>query len=323
MKKPQIPANEVERLNALQSLSILDTPAEERFDRLTRLAKRLFDVPIALVSLVDENRQWFKSRVGLDAQETPREVSFCGHAIHDDDIFMVNDTHEDDRFADNPLVTGHPDIRFYGGCPLRDTNGNRLGTLCIIDTQPRYFEEDDLDALRDLAELAERELVAFQLATLDDLTKISNRRGFVSLAQKSLNICARHAIPATLVYFDVDKFKLINDKFGHTEGDNALQAFAKLMQKAFRDSDVYGRLGGDEFALLLTNTDSHHAQQVISRFKSHLDQLNAKRKVGYQLAYSCGIATTTNDSLTTIENLIISADKRMYKNKTAKQCASS
>jgi GAF domain-containing protein len=134
MESPDIPSNEEHRLATLRSLGILDTSHEERFDRVTRMSKRLFDVPIALVSLVDESRQWFKSSAGLDTLETPRDIAFCGHAILDENIFHVPDATKDPRFADNPLVTGPPDIRFYAGRPLHAPNGDRMGTLCIIDT---------------------------------------------------------------------------------------------------------------------------------------------------------------------------------------------
>ena len=160
MQKPKVPENEAARLKTLQSLNILDTHADDRFDRLARMAKRLFDVPIALVSLADANRQWFKSCIGLDVYETPRDISFCGHAILSDNIFIIPDTLEDKRFADNPLVTNAPNIRFYTGCPLKAPNGLKVGTLCIIDHAPRHFSEDDLMALADLANMVERELAA-------------------------------------------------------------------------------------------------------------------------------------------------------------------
>jgi len=154
MKKPEIPVNEESRLRALRSISILDTPAEERFDRLTRLASRMFRMPVALVSLVDENRQWFKSSIGLNVSETARDISFCGHAILGEGIFIIEDTTKDDRFADNPLVLNEPHIRFYAGCPLRYLDGNKLGTLCLIDMQPRTLDGEELECLKDLAELA-------------------------------------------------------------------------------------------------------------------------------------------------------------------------
>lgn len=158
MKKPEIPLNEPERLAALCSLDVLDTPAEARFDRITRVAQRLFHVPIALVSLVDAGRQWFKSRQGLAATETPRDISFCAHAILADDIFHVPNALEDPRFADNPLVTRAPHIRFYAGAPLHAPGGERVGTLCIIDGRPRELSATDLAMLRDLADITEAEL---------------------------------------------------------------------------------------------------------------------------------------------------------------------
>ncbi len=158
MIEPKTPADEEERLAALQALRVLDTPAEERFDRITRIARDLFKVPIALISLVDADRQWFKSKTGLDAAQTPRSISFCGHAILGSEIFLVENALEDPRFLDNPLVVGPPGIRFYAGMPLQSGTGRKLGTLCLIDQSPRRFDEDDVRRLHDLAAWAEREL---------------------------------------------------------------------------------------------------------------------------------------------------------------------
>jgi len=157
MKTPDFPTNEASRLAALRTTQLLDTPPEERFDRVTRLAARLFDVPICLVSLIDSDRQWFKSCYGLDARETGRDISFCGHAILGSNLFVVENALTDERFADNPLVTGAPDIRFYAGAPLADLEGYRLGTLCLIDSEPRSFSEQDQQSLRDFADIIERE----------------------------------------------------------------------------------------------------------------------------------------------------------------------
>lgn len=166
MEAPLIPKNEKERLCALHEMLLLDTPPEARFDRLTRIAKQLFQVPIALVSLVDSDRQWFKSRQGLDAGETSRELSFCGHAILGGEIFCVPDTLEDPRFADNPLVSGEPHIRFYAGAPLASADGYMVGTLCIIDRKPRVLSESDYRALRDLADCVQDELTKSNLELL-------------------------------------------------------------------------------------------------------------------------------------------------------------
>ncbi len=155
--RPPLPEGEQERVRALHGLALLDTVPEERFDRYTRIAAALFDVPMAGVSLVDSDRQWFKSRVGL-ASETPRDVAFCAHAILDENVLQVPDTLEDARFADNPLVSGSPHIRFYAGRPLSLADGSRIGTLCIIDQRPRYLDDEQLALLDDLAALVEAEL---------------------------------------------------------------------------------------------------------------------------------------------------------------------
>ena len=152
------PAEEERRLAAVRSLAILDTPPEDRFDRLTRLAAAVFEVPVALVTLVDDDRQWFKSRHGLDMSETHRDLSFCAHAIHDDDVMVVPDTRLDARFADSPVVTAAPRVRFYAGYPIRDAAGMRLGTLCLIDTRPRDLDPAKLGLLRDLGSLVRREM---------------------------------------------------------------------------------------------------------------------------------------------------------------------
>jgi diguanylate cyclase (GGDEF)-like protein/PAS domain S-box-containing protein len=164
--EPAIPFDEVERLATLRGLNIMDTPPEERFDRLTRLAQHLFTVPIALVSLIDSNRQWFKSCQGLNVNETPRNISFCGHAILNDQTLIIADASLDPRFADNPLVTGAPNIRFYAGQPLSAADGRKMGTLCIIDIKPHHFSQIERNSLRDLATWVEKELNSLEFSQL-------------------------------------------------------------------------------------------------------------------------------------------------------------
>lgn len=158
MKTPAIPADEADRIETLRQLLVLDTPAEDRFDNITAYAQSQFRVPIVLVSLVDANRQWFKSICGLDATETSREISFCGHAILHDDIFEIPDALKDERFADNPLVTGPPRIRFYAGAPLAMSNGQRVGTLCLISPAPKRLDDWERQHLKSLASLVAMEL---------------------------------------------------------------------------------------------------------------------------------------------------------------------
>lgn len=319
MITPPIPIDEEVRLRTLHSLSILDTPAEERFDRLTRIARRIFRVPIALVSLVDDDRQWFKSNAGLTVPQTPRDISFCGHAILGEGVFIVPDARRDPRFADNPLVLDEPFIRFYAGFPLQSLDGSKLGTLCIMDRRPRTLSKTEVEILRDLALMAEHELTVLELAMMDELTMIANRRGFISIANHSLSLCTRQSIPASLIFLDLDDFKSINDKFGHAEGDRALRAFAGRMRSTFRDSDLCGRLGGDEFVVMLTNAAKDTAQDIALRFRRSVEDLNREADRGYEISFSIGVIEYEPEAHPSLEALLAAGDTLMYSNKRVEE----
>lgn len=176
MQAPLIPDYEPERLVALYNLGLLDSEPEERFDRITRLAKSYFNFPVALISLVDKDRQWFKSIVGLDAQELPRDSSFCGHAILQEEVFCIPDAILDPRFADNPLVVNEPYIRAYFGIPLRAPDGFRVGTLCLVDHQPRELSDEQKDMLRDMANMVEDKLALNNILRQAKLAEKRQRR---------------------------------------------------------------------------------------------------------------------------------------------------
>ncbi|MDF0606456.1 sensor domain-containing diguanylate cyclase [Neisseriaceae bacterium TC5R-5] len=318
MITPQLPRDEVSRLNTLRSLQILDTLPEERFDRLTRLAKRLFDVPIVLISLVDIDRQWFKSAYGLTATQTERNISFCAHAILKDEILLVPDSLEDERFQDNPLVLNEPHIRFYAGCPLTALNGSKLGTLCLIDDKPRNFTQDDCAVLHDLAKLVEQEIITTQLASIDELTHLSNRRGFLTLGQYTLNMCTRLSLPAALLFIDLDHFKLINDNFGHAEGDKALINFSRILVETFRESDVIGRLGGDEFVVLMANCLPEDTRSAEQRLQEAITQFNNNHDQSYDIYFSLGCMIYNPVKHHTLELLLNDADTLMYECKRKK-----
>jgi diguanylate cyclase (GGDEF)-like protein len=314
MQKPPTPIDETQRLRALHSLKILDTAEEERFDRITRLATRLFNVPVALVSLVDQKRQWFKSRQGLEACETGRDVSFCGHAILHEGPLVVEDALGDPRFSDNPLVIGAPHIRFYAGHPVHAPDGARIGTLCIIDRVPRTLSAEDVIALADLAGMVDREVSLLRLATIDELTHLSNRRGFTEVAQHLLGLCRRHAQPATLVAIDLDGFKAINDTLGHGAGDHVLRAFATLLLKHFRASDLVARLGGDEFCVLASDATETAIGASLARFAAgYASSELAAEHAG--LSWSIGMAEFDPASDVGIEELLLKADRNMYASK--------
>lgn len=318
MGRDPLREDEVERIIDLHALEILDTPPEERFDRITRIAQRVFDVPIALISLVDEKRQWFKSRTGLDATETPREVSFCTHVIKGDETLQVSDATSDDRFTDSPLITEDPKIRFYAGCPIESPDGNKLGTLCIMDRSPRQLEGDDLRILRDLADMVEEELATVRLATTDTLTHLRNRRGFFQVARQVLRFASRMSKPACVLYIDLDGMKRINDELGHDAGDRALIDAAHLLREGFRESDVIARLGGDEFCVLLSGSSALEATAAAERLHSHAARFNESSESGPRLSLSVGLADWDPASDETVEELMTRADREMYAHKRSK-----
>lgn len=200
MTLPAEPYNEAQRLATLLCLRILDTPPEERFDRITRLVAAHFDVAIAAINLIDTNRQWTKADVGLGGGELPRAISFCAHAIVQDDLFLVPETTADEQFSANPLVTGAPHLRFYAGVPLRSGEGFVLGTLCIADTAPRTLSATEINQLRDFAAWAERELTSDQLSEAllrqqetEDALRLSEARFQAVLASLSEGIVVQDA----------------------------------------------------------------------------------------------------------------------------------
>lgn len=313
MHKPKLPDDEAARLRSLHALRILDTPSENRFDRLTRMAKRVFGVEISLVSLIDTERQWFKSKQGLDICETSRDISFCGHAILEDEVLFVSDATDDIRFADNPLVTGAPSVRFYAGCPLKDPHGYRIGTLCLIDSEPRGMTQDELETLRDLATMVEDEISVSAQITIDDLTQLANRRGFYQIADHLLALCRRSGTDAELAFFDLDRFKAINDTHGHAAGDDLLQHFAQLLLKCFRSADAIGRLGGDEFVVLLTNS-AGSAHVALNRLREMANQ-KTNCSIKQKLAWSVGTIQFDPERHANVEALLAEADASMYNDK--------
>ncbi|MDH3750756.1 MAG: GAF domain-containing protein, partial [Gammaproteobacteria bacterium] len=283
MIEPPTPVDELLRLETLRNLKILDTDPEERFDRVTRLAKRIFGTPIALVSLVDNDRQWFKSCQGLDVTQTSREVSFCGHAILDDQPLVVNDAHFDARFSDNPLVTHEPNIRFYAGYPLRAPDGKKVGALCIIDSEPREMTADDLELLQELGQMVEEELATANLMHTDPVTGLSNGVGFGLIAKHILAMCKRTNTSASLMLFHLTNQQLIDGFIGNEEGDRASIELAQFLMASFRDSDIVARIAKDAFATLLVGSNLSEMETAQQRLAERLETRNLSTDLDYQL----------------------------------------
>jgi diguanylate cyclase (GGDEF)-like protein len=311
------PENETERLEMIRSLGLLDTPPEERFDRFTRFAQRLFDVPIAFVSVIGEDDQWYKSIQGADIERSPRELSICSHTMLVDDILIVEDAVDDPRFRDNPIVAGPPYIRFYAGVRLNGHDDLCIGTLCLVDTKPRSLIREDVEILMDLARMVELEFLAQSMTTTDHLTGLSNRRGFRAIAEHATALCRRMAKPATLMYFDLDDFRQINDDFGHAEGDKVLREIGQLMLQEFRNSDVVARLGADEFCVLLTGTNADSIHKPLGNLTGAIHEENLN--LPYDIAYSVGTVSFDPDRHQGIDDMLVEADAAMSREKQARK----
>ena len=295
--------HEHRRLEALERMEVLDTSPEPRFDRIVEMTARLFDTPICLITLLDEKRQWFKARHGVEQQETPRSQALCDHAIRQTNVMVVEDAAQDARFTTNPLVTGAPHIRFYAGAPLLTRDGYALGTLCIIDHRPRHLAPSQKTILADLAAIVIDELELRQanrelslLAHTDPLTAILNRRSFLTLAERELGRLRRTGSPASLLTIDIDHFKQINDRLGHEAGDRVLTMFAKRLSEEIRVQDVFARLGGEEFGLILPDTSPAQAYAAAERLRQAVEgepfDLDG---IGLTLTISVGISVLQAD----------------------------
>lgn len=306
---------EEQRLQALYRYDILDTPSEESFDRITRLAKLLLQMPMAMVSLVDRDRQWFKSRQGVAAEGSPRNISFCTHTIRKDEPFVVQDALADRRFCDSPLVTGEPHIRAYVGVPLRTPSGHNIGALCVMDVTPREISKDQLNVLQDLARVVVDELELRQLAFVDSLTGAMTRRAFLAEGDKEVKRAQRNQRELGCIMFDLDHFKLVNDVHGHGGGDQVLAKVVAACREELRASDHIGRMGGEEFAIILPETGVE-ASQVAEALRKKIDSLIiAFAEKIIHVSASFGVAFLSRDD-TNFSEVIARADTALYEAKS-------
>jgi diguanylate cyclase (GGDEF)-like protein len=307
------------RLAPFGALDLVDPDPDDRFDRLTRLAQRVLGVPLAVVSLVRDGRRWFPLHAGGQAVETSPLAPFWARTLLEDDVFVVPDATSDPRFADNAIVAGPPGIRFFAGCPLSAPDGTRLGALCLVDQQARELSPVELDLVRDLAAMVERELAVLRLATIDELTGVTNRRGLLAVGRHVLAMAERFKRPATLLYVDVDRLKDINDTLGHEAGDRALCEIAELLTDSLRAADVVARVGGDEFCALLSDTSPETLSPLLARLRARVTDLNLQPNRDYTIEFSEGWVAYDPAEPCSIETLMARGDAQMYEQKQAKR----
>ncbi len=287
-----IPADERERLRDLERHELVGRSGDRHFDRIVQLAGGIFGTPIALISLVDADREWFLSKQGLEASEAPRDVAFCAHTIAGDEVLVVPDTLEDERFSSNPLVLSDPKIRFYAGAPLRSPEGHNLGSLCVLDHQPRQLSEAQIEQLGLLAQLVMREIELRRSASLCPVTGLANRGSFFTAGAREVERARRDGQPLALLCVDIDNFRQINNRWGHTAGDQVLRDFSDLCRGFLKEEDFIARLGDEEFALLLVGTDAEAALQLAEALR-----LATRRMTGvfspsdYHLQISGGVSS--------------------------------
>jgi diguanylate cyclase (GGDEF)-like protein len=329
MVVPQLSIDESARLRLLATLGIIDMPRVEEIDRITRLAARYFQVKGVLVSLIDADKQWFLSFVGIDFNQAPRDTSFCGHTILQPEPTIVMDARLDLRFHDNPLVTGAPHIVFYAGCPLLSQDGVALGTFCLVDDKTRHWSDEDRQTLCDLTALVQSFIFSLENlqykaqleyeANHDALTGLPNRRAF----QQSLDYLVGQQESAdrdmALLFLDIDNFKAYNDTYGHEFGDLVLKFFGHVLRDNVRTQDIVARLAGDEFTILLHQLE--HSESDVSRIcNGLLAALGSIEKVaGIPVALSASIGVCFGRARQHLipDTLMARADAAMYRAKQA------
>ncbi|MDP3608986.1 MAG: sensor domain-containing diguanylate cyclase [Methylophilus sp.] len=318
-----IPSNEVNRLKSLYSYDILDTLPEVEFDTLTRLAANALKMPAAVIGLMDSDRIWIKSKIGLDVPQLDRKIAFCAHAImRPDEVLVSENLAEDSRFVSNPLVAQSPHLRFYAGASLTNQEGYALGAIAVVDVIPRVLNDVEKAMLKDFANLVmlaiESRKAANVLQTFamtDQLTGLANRVQFERVLNAEISHARRTHTSFKLLMMDLDNFKAVNDTYGHAAGDEVLKQFAQRMLGQLRVEDLFARLGGDEFGLLVRGDCDQYRDAIVARMNQAISapiQLSNGKEVS--IGVSIGSVVYT-DEISSVGAMLAIADESLYQDK--------
>lgn len=315
-------AQERARLIALEEYELNSPVQDEMLKHIVQLAQTLMQAPIAAFSVIDKDRQYFTASVGLDTRETPREQSFCAHAVNQKAALVVNDATRDHRFQTNLLVTGEQHFRAYAGVPVRAPNGVTVGALCAIDRRTREFSDFQLKALDELGRVLEQALVLRSISLTDPLTGLYNRRHLKQIMEREWRRAYRHLLPLSVILLDLDHFKAYNDHYGHLAGDQCLKASANIVaQEARRAADICVRFGGEEFLLLLPETPLQGAREIAERvvkgFRDAAMTHPAAPSGIVTASVGAAVAETLDDLSRGETQLLAAADRALYQAKQA------
>ncbi|MCG7391791.1 sensor domain-containing diguanylate cyclase [Microvirga sp. ACRRW] len=322
---PQPPLNEAERLDFLFSCGILDTPPDERFDRITRLATQFYEADVAFLGFIDDRYQWMKSIRGDGvAPWIERDQSVCQIVISSGEPLVVGDMQTDPRLAGHPVIP-HLPFRFYAGVPLLTENGAAVASLCIMKRESQSKDGFNLSPLKDLGAIAMDELELWRInqqlkraAETDRLTDLANRHVFDATLERAWGRLQRTSRPLSLLMLDIDHFKALNDASGHQAGDEALRQFARVLSTAVRCSDdLAARYGGEEFSLILPDTDRAGALKVADMLQASLARAEIPHPTSThgRVTASIGLATTGPDDVDNLQTLVAHADAALYQAK--------
>lgn len=310
-----LPHFEQQKNEVLQRYRILNGAEVHYAGQIAQTAALAFGVPIVLASLNERYRTWYSADFGVDARYAERLDQFCMHANLSQTAFAISDIRQEPHFARDPVVTGSPNAVFFAGAPLRDPDGKRFGTLCLIHDVPQPFGDDKLQmlqsfagimsqdicvrsaaryAVRDLIEAEHDKSDLFDLAMTDPLTKALNRRAFYRFAEREVLRSSRHGKPLSTVMIDIDHFKKVNDVHGHAVGDEVLTQLVACVTRNIRDEDLLGRLGGEEFALVLPETEPPKAELLANRLREAIGDLTFSGRDGkFGVSISAGVSEPT------------------------------